>query len=119
MGEVELVKNRTSWVAEEARKIDYYVITGGDYKTIYSRYADVTGHSPQLPFWATGFWQSKLRYASQEEVLNVVDEYQNGEYPYRQSSLIIYIGHAWGISSGMSVCGLHRKQWSKHCGRRT
>jgi alpha-D-xyloside xylohydrolase len=81
LGEVELVKNRTSWVAEEARKIDYYVITGSDYKTIYSRYADVTGHSPQLPFWATGFWQSKLRYASQEEVLNVVDEYQKRGIP--------------------------------------
>ena len=29
-------------------------------------YADATGHAPAFPYWASGFWQCKLRYETQE-----------------------------------------------------
>ncbi len=41
-----------------------------------AHYVDATGHAPVLPAWAAGFWQCKLRYASQEELLAVAREYQ-------------------------------------------
>ena len=62
VGHVELAFNRTRWVANAARQIDYW-ITAGTPASILSRYADVTGHVPLLPEWATGFWQSKCRQA--------------------------------------------------------
>ena len=36
---------------------------------VLRRYADATGHVPELPEWASGFWQSKLRYRTQDELL--------------------------------------------------
>ena len=44
-------------------------------------YADATGHAPVLPEWAAGFWQCKLRYATQEELLAVAREYKRRGLP--------------------------------------
>ncbi len=74
VGRVELGASATRWVADSARQIDYWV-TAGTPAQIAARYADVTGHAPVLPGWAAGFWQSKLRYRTQEELLEVAREY--------------------------------------------
>jgi alpha-D-xyloside xylohydrolase len=80
VGRVELAANGTRWVAEASRQIDYW-ITAGSPAQILSRYADVTGHSPVLPEWATGFWQSKLRYRTQDELLAVAREHKRRGLP--------------------------------------
>jgi alpha-D-xyloside xylohydrolase len=81
VGRVELGYNATRWVAESAPQIDYWITTGNDPAEIISNYADVTGHAPLLPDWASGFWQSKLRYASQEELISVAEEYHRRQLP--------------------------------------
>ena len=68
VGRVELAQNATRWVAESSPQIDYWITTGENPAEILSNYADVTGHAPVFPEWASGFWQSKLRYASQAEL---------------------------------------------------
>ncbi|MET9001516.1 TIM-barrel domain-containing protein [Amycolatopsis sp. NPDC004169] len=75
VGRVELAANGTRWVADDARQLDYWVTTGDGPRRILSHYADATGHAPMLPEWAAGFWQSKLRYRTQEELLSVAREY--------------------------------------------
>jgi alpha-D-xyloside xylohydrolase len=81
VGRVELGVNATRWVAEAAPQIDYWITAGDSPAQILSNYADVTGHVPMLPDWAAGFWQSKLRYASQEELLTVAGEYYQRGLP--------------------------------------
>ncbi|RPI92784.1 MAG: glycoside hydrolase family 31 protein [Chloroflexi bacterium] len=81
VGRVELGYNATRWVAEAAPQIDYWITTGDTPAEILSHYADVTGHAPMLPDWASGFWQSKLRYASQEELIAVAEEYHRRKLP--------------------------------------
>jgi alpha-D-xyloside xylohydrolase len=44
-------------------------------------YAAATGHVPSFPEWAAGYWQCKLRYRNQEELLNVAREYRNRGLP--------------------------------------
>ncbi len=81
VGRVELGTNGTRWVADASRQIDYVVIAGDDYGDIMEKYVDLTGHSPMLPEWAAGFWQCKLRYRTQEELLNVAREYKKRGVP--------------------------------------
>lgn len=81
IGRVELGANATRWVAEASPQIDYWITTGNNPGEILSNYADITGHVPMLPDWASGFWQSKLRYASQEELESIVQEYHQRELP--------------------------------------
>ena len=75
VGRVELGYNATRWVSEAAPQIDYWITAGKGPAEILSNYADVTGHAPMFPEWASGFWQSKLRYSSQSELESVAEEY--------------------------------------------
>jgi alpha-D-xyloside xylohydrolase len=81
VGRVELGYNATRWVAEGSQQLDYYVVCGENYNDILESYADATGHSPLLPEWASGFWQCKLRYETQDELLNVAREYKRRGLP--------------------------------------
>src|SRR5260370_20052686 len=44
-------------------------------------YADATGHPSKFPEWAAGFWQCKLRYRTQDELLSVAREYKRRGLP--------------------------------------
>jgi alpha-D-xyloside xylohydrolase len=81
IGRVEFGYTATRWVAETAPQIDYWITTGNTPAEILSNYADVTGHVPEFPKWASGFWQSKLRYASQDELEAVAKEYKKRDLP--------------------------------------
>ena len=81
VGAVELATSGTRWVAHQARQIDYWFTAAPSPARILARYADATGHSPVLPAWATGFWQSKLRYRTQEELLTVAREHRRRGLP--------------------------------------
>jgi alpha-D-xyloside xylohydrolase len=91
IGRVELGLNATRWVAEASRQMDYWITAGDDPKQILANYAEVTGHIPMLPEWAAGFWQSKLRYASQAELEAVAEEYARRKLPL--SVLVIDFFH--------------------------
>jgi alpha-D-xyloside xylohydrolase len=81
VGRVELGANRTRWVADAARQVDYWVTTGHAPAEIVSRYSKVTGLPPMLPEWASGFWQCKLRYRAQDELLEVAREHKRRGLP--------------------------------------
>lgn len=80
VGSVELANNRTRWKSDASKFIDYVVI-GGSPKDVSQTLADLTGHSPEMPDWATGFWQCRLRYETQDELLEVARRYKKENIP--------------------------------------
>ena len=81
MGQVELGYSGTRWVAQASRQIDFVIFTGNNYGELMGRYAEATGHAPVLPSWASGFWQSKCRYLSQDELLAVARRHKELSLP--------------------------------------
>jgi alpha-D-xyloside xylohydrolase len=81
LGRVELGATATRWMADAGRQIDYWITAGESPADILRHYADATGHAPRLPEWAAGFWQSKLRYRTQEELLSVAREHHRRGLP--------------------------------------
>ncbi|RNL82651.1 glycoside hydrolase family 31 protein [Halostreptopolyspora alba] len=81
VGRVELAENGTRWTSDSARQIDYWVTAGEGPAEILENYADATGHAPMLPEWASGFWQCKLRYKTQDELMAVAREYHRRGLP--------------------------------------
>ncbi|GAA0732466.1 TIM-barrel domain-containing protein [Sphingomonas japonica] len=70
------------WMTSDvARAIDYYYIGGSDLDDVIAGYRDLTGASSMMPQWAYGFWQSRQRYTTQEELLGVVREYRKRRLP--------------------------------------
>ena len=80
VGSVELAENRMRWRADATRKLDFVVIAGNP-KEVSETLADLTGHAPVMPHWATGFWQSRLRYETQEDLLAVARRYHEENVP--------------------------------------
>lgn len=81
VGRAELSLTHTRFTASMAEQIDYVIISKGTIAELVRAYVDFTGHSPEMPYFATGFWQSKLRYASQEELLGIAKEYKKRNLP--------------------------------------
>ena len=94
VGRVELAANGTRWVADAAPQVDYWVTAADDPAGILERYTAVTGRAPAFPRWAGGFWQSKLRYRTQDELLSIAREHRDRGLPL--SVLVIDGGH-WTV----------------------
>jgi len=80
IGTASFGTNGTIWTSEQTKKIDYW-ITAGTPSEIEENYSEVTGRTPMMPDYAMGFWQCKLRYRTQEEVLAVAREYKKRNLP--------------------------------------
>ncbi|MCF8223629.1 MAG: DUF5110 domain-containing protein [Bacteroidales bacterium] len=74
-------QDRISLYSEAAGQIDYYFIAGNNMDELISGYRTLTGKAPVMPGWAMGFWQSRERYTSREELMSVVKEYRAREIP--------------------------------------
>jgi alpha-D-xyloside xylohydrolase len=81
VGRVCFGKNITTWEAKSAKKLDYWVTAGDTPAEIEEAYANATGKVPMMPDYAMGFWQCKLRYQTQEELLEVAREYKRRNLP--------------------------------------
>ncbi len=81
MGRVTLGLNRTEWVADAGRQIDYWITAGDTPMEIQQNYTAVTGRVPMLRDDVMGFWQCKLRYRTQDEVMTVAREYKRRGIP--------------------------------------
>lgn len=70
------------WSSEYGKAIDYYFCYGdGTIATAMAAYRHLTGAAPMMPRWEFGFWQSKERYASQEELLGVAQKLRDLKVP--------------------------------------
>ncbi|MBQ8781110.1 MAG: glycoside hydrolase family 31 protein [Oscillospiraceae bacterium] len=67
--------NKTEWHARSTKKLDYFITAGDSPAEIERHYADATGHAPRIPDYALGYWQCKLRYRNQNEILSVAREH--------------------------------------------
>jgi alpha-D-xyloside xylohydrolase len=67
--------------SEAADTIDYYFMYGPDFDRIIAAYRELTGAAPLYGKWAYGFWQSKNKYNSQEELLTVAKRYRDEHIP--------------------------------------
>ena len=68
--------NVTEWKAEAAKCIDYWITAAETPAEILSRYTEVTGHASPIADELLGLWQCRLRYRTQDEVLEVAREYK-------------------------------------------
>lgn len=81
IGAVHFGSNTTQWEAESTRQLDYWITAGQTPAQIMEAYADATGKVPMMPEYGLGFWQCKLRYYCQEQVLEVAREYKRRNIP--------------------------------------
>ncbi|HET9571062.1 MAG TPA: TIM-barrel domain-containing protein [Bacteroidales bacterium] len=77
---IEQNGNLSFW-SEMGDKMDYYFVAGENMDDVISGYRTLTGKASIMPKWAMGFWQSRERYKTQDELLNVLSEYRKRNIP--------------------------------------
>lgn len=70
-----------SFYSEMGNQINYYFMKGSSIDDVISRYRHLTGKAQVMPKWAMGFWQSRERYKTQEELLNTLSEFRKRHIP--------------------------------------
>eukprot|EP00929_Paragymnodinium_shiwhaense_P060089 TRINITY_DN30042_c0_g3_i2.p1 TRINITY_DN30042_c0_g3~~TRINITY_DN30042_c0_g3_i2.p1 ORF type:complete len:599 (+),score=77.64 TRINITY_DN30042_c0_g3_i2:74-1870(+) len=104
LGDVSWPPGETLWNMEAAEQLDVWITTSGPAASptetkrswtsqVMANYADATGHAPVLPAWATGLWQSKNRYQTQDELLAVVAEHRRRNLSL---SVVVIDYFSWG-----------------------
>jgi alpha-D-xyloside xylohydrolase len=63
------------------KSVDYYFMYGPEMDSLIHQYRDLTGHAPLLPKWAYGFFQSKDRYESLDEIAGIAKRYRAEHIP--------------------------------------
>lgn len=81
VGRAVLGKNTMSFEAYSTKALDYWIVAGDSPAEIVEAYSDATGKVPMMPEYGLGFWQCKLRYQTQEELLQVAREYRSRGLP--------------------------------------
>jgi alpha-D-xyloside xylohydrolase len=72
---------QTHWQSAVGERVSYFVIAGATLDELYAGYRKLSGITPLPPKAAFGYIQSKARYATQQEVLDVADGYRSRGYP--------------------------------------
>ena len=72
---------KTTWWAEVADAISFFVIAGETADEIYEGYKFLTGATPLPPVAALGYIQCKQRYRTRDELMQVARTYREKRYP--------------------------------------
>jgi len=74
-------QSKLSFWSEMGKQLDYYFIRGNNPDQVISGYRYVTGKAQVMPKWSMGFWQSRERYKTQDELLGTLREFRKREIP--------------------------------------
>ena len=74
-------QNQISFSSEMGDEIRYYVMIGKSMDQVISQYRKITGKAQVMPKWSMGFWQSRERYKTQEELLGTLGEFRKRHIP--------------------------------------
>jgi alpha-D-xyloside xylohydrolase len=75
------INGRTLWQSNVGERVSFYIITGDTTDDLYAGYRKLTGITPLPPKAAFGLIQSKARYESQQQMLDVAAGYRQRGYP--------------------------------------
>lgn len=91
-------QGKHSWWSEMTPQLDYYFVAGDNMDDVISGYRTLTGKSPIMPKWAMGFWQSREKYNTADEILGALKGFRSRRIPI--DNIVLDWNHwpedAWG-----------------------
>lgn len=81
VGRATFGTNVTEFTADTAKELDYWITAGETPKEILENYTGVTARASEMDDSLLGLWQCKLRYRTQQEVLEVARKYHELHIP--------------------------------------
>ncbi len=74
-------QERLAFASEFEPQLDFWFIGGGSHDAVIRGYRQLTGKAPVMPKWVLGFWQSRERYSTQDELVGTLREFRERGIP--------------------------------------
>jgi len=74
-------QNKLSLWSEMTPQLDYYFMSGNNTDEVISGYRSLTGKAQIMPEWLLGYWQSRERYKTQDEILDALNGFRKRHLP--------------------------------------
>lgn len=74
-------QGRQSWWSEMSQQLDYYFIAGPSADNVIAGYRQLTGRAQIMPKWLLGYWQSRERYKTQDEIVGALRGFRSRHLP--------------------------------------
>jgi len=74
-------QEKLSLWSEMGQQLDYYFVHGKNADDVIKGYREITGKAEVMPKWAMGFWQSRERYKTQDEIVSTLKEFRQRQIP--------------------------------------
>lgn len=103
-------KEETSFDSKVGNAVDYYFMQGDNGDSIVSQMRFLTGKAPMLPLWVYGYSQSKERYKTQFELMDVVKKYRALHVPLDG---IIQDWQYWGKDSNWNAMSFDHETYPR------
>jgi alpha-D-xyloside xylohydrolase len=65
------------FVSDVGNAVSYYLFVGNSLDNLVASYRQLTGKAPMQPYWSLGYHQSRNKYATQDELLNIAERMQD------------------------------------------
>lgn len=88
-----------SFLSDYGNIVDYYFFVGSGLDELVSAYRSLTGKSPMIADWALGFHQSRNKYTTQQEVLEVARRMKEEDIPFSSIFVDYYYWEKYGTGS--------------------
>ena len=72
---------RLAFASEFEPQLDFWFIGGGSHDAVIRGYRQLTGKAPVMPKWVLGFWQSRERYSTQDELVGTLRQFRERGIP--------------------------------------
>lgn len=74
-------QGKLSLWSEMTKQLDYYFVAGNNLDEVISGYRTLTGKAPIMPKWTLGYWQSRERYKTQDEIVDALKGFRQRKLP--------------------------------------
>ena len=111
-GNLNLTPTSVTWNSTAGDLADFYVMAGPTADQAVGEYRQLTGAAPLFPEWAYGFWFSKNKFVSQNEILAAAAHFRAGQFPL---DLLVQDYFYWVPGAGQPNPALPQNtNWGSH-----
>jgi Alpha-glucosidases, family 31 of glycosyl hydrolases len=88
-----------SFTSDYGDRVDYYLFIGDSFDELIGAYRTLTGEAPMIPSWALGFHQSRNRYATETDLMDVARRMQEEKIPMSSIFIDYFYWGEYGVGS--------------------
>jgi|GEM_PF-319387 len=92
-------KEGMEFSSDFGESLSYYVFVGSSMDELIGDYRQLTGQVPLLPKWALGYHQSRNKYATKDELLQVTERMRKEQIPFSSIFIDYYYWGKYGTGS--------------------